>query len=242
MAFVYMFNLFQVPNVAWQSYLQLCLNFPSWVLGATVLLGSFMTFAGVLAYKYLFFKSSWRNIYMWTVALTTIFSFLQLLLIFQINTKYLHLHNYLFSVGDDVISSYISGIQFLPLCIMYMRLCPDGAEGSAYAILTTFGNIALVCASNFGNYLARIWDVSNDAMRAHNVDGLWKLNLMTSCLAIIPLSLLSLLPKNVDEQDELSKSKERSPLGGVIFLTVLFGSLLWNITTAVMRVVYNIEV
>ena len=27
---------------------------------------------------------------------------------------------------------------------MYMRLCPDGSEGASYAMLTTFGNIALV--------------------------------------------------------------------------------------------------
>jgi hypothetical protein len=241
MAFVYVFNLFQVPNVAWQSYLQLSLNFPSWVLGMTVLLGSFMTFAGVLAYKYFFFKSSWRMIYVWTVMLTAFFSFLQLLLIFQINTKYLHLHNYLFSVGDDVISAYISGIQFLPLCIMYMRLCPEGAEGSSYAMLTTFGNIALVCASNLGNLLANVWDVSNDAMRRHDVNGLWRLNLFTSCLAIVPLGLLFLLPKDVDEQDKLSRSKERSKIGGIVFLLVLFGSLLWTSITAIYRVFNNID-
>ena len=117
MAFVYLYNFLQVPNVAWQSYLQLSLNFPPWVLGLTVTLGSFMTFAGVLAYKYLFFKASWRSIYVWTSLLTAFFSLLQMLLIFQINTKYLHLSNYLFSLGDDVISAYISGIQFLPVSV-----------------------------------------------------------------------------------------------------------------------------
>ena len=53
--FVYMFNMLQIPNVAWQSYLQLSLHFPNWVLGLTVMVGSFMTFAGVVAYKYFFF-------------------------------------------------------------------------------------------------------------------------------------------------------------------------------------------
>lgn len=32
MAFVYLYNMFQVPNVAWQSFLQLSLNFAPWVL------------------------------------------------------------------------------------------------------------------------------------------------------------------------------------------------------------------
>jgi len=31
-------------------------DFEPWVLGITVVLGSFMTFAGILAYKYFFFK------------------------------------------------------------------------------------------------------------------------------------------------------------------------------------------
>ncbi len=88
---------------------------------------------------------------------------MQLVLIFQINTKYLHLNNYFFSLGDDVITAYISGIQFLPVCIMYQRLCPEGSEGASYAMLTTFGNIALVCASNLGNMAAEIWwDIYKD--------------------------------------------------------------------------------
>lgn len=31
-AFVYIFNVFQIPNVAWQSYLQLSLDFQPWML------------------------------------------------------------------------------------------------------------------------------------------------------------------------------------------------------------------
>jgi hypothetical protein len=35
MAFVYIFNIMQIPNVAWQSFLQLSLNFQPWVLVRT---------------------------------------------------------------------------------------------------------------------------------------------------------------------------------------------------------------
>lgn len=234
MTFVYIFNLLQIPNVAWQSYLQLSLHFEPWLLGAMVVMGSFMTFAGVLAYKYFFFKTSWRKIYLWSVVLTTFFSLLQLLLIFQINRTYFHIGNIYFSLGDDVITAYISGIQFLPLCIMYMKLCPDGAEGASYSMLTTFGNIAMVCASSLGTALAGIWDVSNDAMRRDDVSGLWKLHVLTSLVALVPLAILFLLPKNEKDQEQLSKSKERSTLGGIVFLVVLCGSLAWTSATSVM--------
>jgi hypothetical protein len=239
MAFVYIYNLFQVPNVGWQSYLQLTLHFPSWVLGLSVLLGSIMTLAGILAYKRFFFKSSWRAIYVGTTMLVAFFSCLQLILIFQINTKYLHMSNYFFSLGDDVISAYINGIQFLPVCIMYMRLCPDGAEGASYSMLTTFSNVAFVVSSDIGNALSSVWDVSNDALRSNNLSGLWKISLLTSVASVLPLCLLFLLPKSPEDQDRLAKDQHRSRIGGAVFLIVLFASLGWSISSAIAELVAN---
>jgi uncharacterized membrane protein YiaA len=43
--------------------------------------------------------------------------------------------------------------------------------------------------------------------------GLWKLSLLTSILSVIPIAFLWLLPKNSEEQVDLSKSKVKSKLG-----------------------------
>jgi len=232
LGFVYCYNILQVPNVAWQSYLQLALHFPPYILGLTVTIGSFMTLVGILAFKYYFFHESWRRIYIFSTCLTSFFSLTQVMLIFQINTEYLHIGNFFFSVGDDVIQQFISGIQFIPVCILYMRLCPEGSEGASYSMLTTFGNIALVCANNVGNVMSRIWDVSNDAMREQDYSGLWRLTVLTSLIAVVPLCLLFLLPKDREEQENLGQSKERSSTGGYIFLLVLFSSIGWSLTEA----------
>lgn len=199
--------------------------------------GSIMTFAGVVAYKYLFFKVSWRKIYVWSTILVSIFGLLQLTLIAQWNIKYLHMSNYFFSLGDDVISSYISGIQFLPLCIMYMKLCPEGSEGASYSMLTTFSNIAVVGSSNVGNLMANIWDVSNTAMKENNLDGLWNLTILTSAINVVPLLLLKLLPNSAEEQEELSKCRDQSKTGGLIFLGVLFGSIIWSFGSALAQLI-----
>ena len=106
-------------------------------------------------------------------------------------------------------------------------------------MLTTFGNIALVCGSNLGNLLSDVWDVSNDTLRTGNVDGLWKLSLLTSLIAMLPLLWLHLLPNSADEQEELAKSKERSRPAGIVFLVVFFGSLTWTSTSAIMRLLNN---
>jgi hypothetical protein len=71
-------------------------------------------------------------------------------------------------------------------------------------------------------------------MRDSDVSGLWKLHVLTSLVALLPLSLLSLLPHSEEDQEKLSKSQERSKTGGVVFLTVLAVSLMWSLGTSSM--------
>ncbi|CAM9748257.1 unnamed protein product [Ascophyllum nodosum] len=233
MAFVYIFNLFQVPNIAWQSYLQLSLKFQPYMLGFMAAAGSIMTCAGVTAYKNFFFHVSWRLIYACSVIVTTLFSILQLVLIFGLNRK-IGFPDFwwVFALGDDVITQYIQGIQFLPVCIMYLRMCPEGSEGATYATLTTFGNIAMTCAGSVGTLLSKIWDVGNEAFRNNDVSGLWKLTILTSLIAPIPLVLLRLLPASAEDQETLRLDTKRSVRGGATFLFVLLGSLMWTLGEA----------
>jgi hypothetical protein len=38
-----------------------------------------------------------------------------------------------------------------------MKLCPKGAEGASYSMLTTFSNVAGMCGQNIAMLLAEIW-------------------------------------------------------------------------------------
>ena len=84
-------------------------------------------------------------------------------------------------------------------------------------------------------------DVSNESMRNNHVGGLWRLNLLTSILSLLPLALLPLLPGDEIEQENLSRNKERSRLGGAVFLTVLFSSLFWSFSSAIYRLIETID-
>ena len=44
-------------------------------------------------------------------------------------------------------------------------MCPDGAEGTTYAILTTMTNVALAAAFDLGTHFTTFWDVSNETLR-----------------------------------------------------------------------------
>lgn len=56
----------------------------------------------------------------WTTLLTAFFSGLQLLLIFQINVRF-GISNFVFALGDEALASFVVGIQFLPLCVAYLK-------------------------------------------------------------------------------------------------------------------------
>jgi hypothetical protein len=56
------------------------------------------------------------------VVLTTFFALMQLVLVFQVNVRY-GISNYFFSMGDDVIQAYISGIQTLPVSRAMSCVC-----------------------------------------------------------------------------------------------------------------------
>ena len=79
--------------------------------------------------------------------------------------------------------------------------------------------------------------MSNGTLAKGNISGMWKLTLLTSGLQIVPIVFLYLLPQNKKEQEELGKDKEKSIIGGLCFLTILFGSLLWTIITALSKLI-----
>ena len=85
-------------------------------------------------------------------------------------------------------------------------------------------------------------DVSNEAMRNQDVSGLWKLTFLTSSLSLFPLCFLYLLPASKEAQESLGKSQERNRIGGICFLVVLFGSILYSVITAIYRVSLAMDV
>ena len=78
-------------------------------------------------------------------------------------------------------------------------------------------------------------------MKENRLQGLWNLTILTSVINMVPLVLLRLLPNSAEEQEELSKCRDKSKFGGSVFLTVLFGSIVWSLTTAAVQLAQSWE-
>jgi hypothetical protein len=142
MAFVYVFNVLQVSNAAWRQYLKSVLHFTSAEMNSLLIASYVLLYVGTLTYKCCFLHASWQRIYQVCIALNALFSGLQLLLIRNVTFG---LSPFVFALGDDAFSEFLEGVQFLPVAILMVALCPPGSEGASYAMFTTVWYGHCVC-------------------------------------------------------------------------------------------------
>jgi BT1 family len=237
MGFVYLFNLLQVPNAAWRQYLRTVLGFTAQELNMLLVLAYALLFVGVIAYKVFFLQVSWRRIYLVCILANAIASGLQLALIRGYTAG---LSPFFFCLGDDALADFIIGVQVLPVAIMMVGLCPTGSEGASYAMFTTCWNSAMMLASAMGSsWLLELWDVSKETMAKGNLDGLLRLSVLTTLMHVFPIVFLFLLPHGKHAVDALTADSRfrTSKVGGLVFLSVVFASMLYIFSVAVVNIV-----
>jgi hypothetical protein len=235
LAFVYIYNVLQVPNAAWRQYLRTVLGFTSSQLNTILIVAHILVYLGILMYKYYLIKYSWRFVYVVTTLLNGFFSILQVLLIVGITFG---LSPFVFALGDDAFSEFIQGIQFLPTTIMMVHLCPSGSEGASYAMFTTVHNSALALSGAISTLLLGIWDVSKTALEDNELTGMVNLTVLTTAMQVGGILFVGLLPRTMEELFELREQNfGSSRVGGFIFLGITFASVLYSIIVGLLNVI-----
>lgn len=224
MSFVFIYNMMQIPNAAWTNFVVVGLGFSNFQLGMVSVGGAVFTWVGSCVYKQYYLQSNWQRVYLTTTIVVTIFSFLQVILITGLNRK-MGIPDIVFAIGDDVGQDFVAGLQILPLVMMYTTMCPSGSEGTSFAMLTTFQNVASSVSTLIGDNLTKVWDTSNDSLSAGNYSGVLNLTLLTSACQCVPLLLLPLLPAGKAEQEAMQRSSNRSRVMGALFLFISVASV-----------------
>lgn len=240
MTFVYIYNALQLTNAAWMNFLVEGLEFSAWQIGIVSIVGSIMAWFGIMTYKRFFFASNWRIVYFWCTTLASAIALGQLILVFGINRDW-GIPDIWFSMGDDVLVEFVIAVQFLPMCIMYLSLCPPGSEGTTYAMLTTWSNLAGSLAFDISTALTVVWDVSSQTIASGDYSGVWRLSLLCGLIGPVPLILLGLIPKNKEDQRNLQKDKERHYWAGVAFISVMILTLMVTFVESIYEVYFNDE-
>ncbi len=234
--FIYIYNVLLVSNPAWNTFLVAGLGFSNFDLGLLGLAGAVLSYIALVVYKRYLFDVSWRRVYLFTTAVSLFFSCLQLVLVLQSQQLGSTTVQLLFAMGSYGMVMFVQAIQFLPACRMFLGMCPEGAEGSSYAMLTTLSNLAGTVSYSFAAALSNIWNVSVPTLQAHNYTGMWKLTLLCGCIQLIGLFFLGLLPSGVAEQLANQAASVTSKPAGICFLLVIFGSLSYVITYSLLQI------
>lgn len=98
MAFVYIYQLFQIGNGAWTQYLYTTLHFSSLEINSFSVVAYVLLYLGVQVYRNYLIQWNWRYIYYGVSFLSLLTSFMQILLLFQVNRQF-GISDYIFALG-----------------------------------------------------------------------------------------------------------------------------------------------
>eukprot|EP00930_Biecheleria_cincta_P084822 TRINITY_DN74257_c0_g1_i1.p1 TRINITY_DN74257_c0_g1~~TRINITY_DN74257_c0_g1_i1.p1 ORF type:complete len:219 (-),score=19.82 TRINITY_DN74257_c0_g1_i1:86-697(-) len=187
------------------------------------LLGSIGSVFGNFVFKVWLIRVRWHCMFAGVVLIASASSALQLFLMLRdshgrtLNER-LHLPNLAFALGDDVVMAAANQLLSLPINILMARLCPEGAEGSVYALVSSVQGV--------GGTLGGVWSkMATQFVGVENYDWscLWQLTVLTSTIKLLCIPLLPLVPKSIaDTQDERS-----SCWAGIFIATLFVGGLVF---------------
>jgi hypothetical protein len=116
-----------------------------------------------------------------------------------------------------------------------LGLCPEGSEGTTYALLTTFSNLAGTIAFDISTILADLprFDVSSATLAAGDFSGVLSLTIIAALVSPLPLIFLYLIPEGKEEQKILQQDTRKFFWCGVIFVLVMTITLLLTFSESV---------
>eukprot|EP01062_Namystynia_karyoxenos_P066600 TRINITY_DN60509_c0_g1_i1.p1 TRINITY_DN60509_c0_g1~~TRINITY_DN60509_c0_g1_i1.p1 ORF type:complete len:618 (+),score=186.94 TRINITY_DN60509_c0_g1_i1:87-1856(+) len=183
-------------------------------------IGGFANGLGAWLYKRYLRETNWRVLFPCIIVLSSALSAVQLLLIFRINVDW-GIPDLPFALGDSVIKSVVEQLISMPILILLAKICPEGVEGSVYALVTTVqmsgglvgGTLSAEATKGFGITLD---DFSN----------LWRLTLLVSCLKLLPLACVPLVPRHPETARAVTEMSGRAAR---LLTFVIFGGLLYSV-------------
>jgi len=220
LGFLCIMYIMQVPNASWTNFLVVGLNFSDYDVGIISVAGCVFQWLGMVVFRVFLFRTPWRRVFLFTTAVTIFFSLLQVLLILRVNVA-LGIPDIVFALGDTAAVQFTLAVQGMPSSIIFVMLCPEGAEGVTYALLTTVGNMAWTLAQDLGTSLTSLFDCSNAALARQDFSGVLKLTILTSVIQIAPILFLRMLPANKSQHEALIRKRVSSRLGGAALVAVL---------------------
>ena len=242
--YLYFYNLCFVSNPAWYNFLYDGLDFSNFAVGMLYTVGSLLSVVGLYVYEKVFFKTAWRPLYLWVTVISAGFSLLQVLLV---TGETFGLPKILFATGDVSLQDFVQMLTFIPMCVMFFAMIPKGTEGTAYAMLSTWQNVAAEVGYDVGTSLDCGVNVSNSALEKGNWTGVLKLTIICGCIQFLPVfgiyvetprDKVKLLPNDIAETTAQCERGRSSWWGAFAFFFLFSASIVVSLGQALYVIYY----
>lgn len=180
------------------------LGFEPEFLGRVRLVTSVAALVGVWIFQRFLKAVPMRVIFCWSTLLSATLGMTTLLLVTHAN-RALGVDDHWFSLGDSLILTVMGQVAYMPVLVLSARLCPPGIEATFFALLMSVTNLAGLLSHEMGALLMQGLGITES-----NFDPLWLLVVITNLTTLLPLPLLTWLPKG-DQQVDSQRPEELQP-------------------------------
>ncbi|KPA77357.1 putative folate/biopterin transporter [Leptomonas pyrrhocoris] len=162
------------------------------------IISNFAGIAGVTAFTYVFSKHSYYLVFIVTTVLKVVGSIFDIIIVERWNL-YIGIPDHaMYIMGDSIVFQVCKELAWMPVVLLFSRICPRGSESMIYALAAGFSNMGQSMSSTIGSlFIELVWPVKTTGVNGcdfHNVQMLLLVAHILITLAVIPLSFL-LLPR-----------------------------------------------
>jgi hypothetical protein len=134
--------------------------------------------------------------------------------------------DYLFIIGEDVLGSMMSMLNWMPTFLISSRVCPTNAEATTFSLLCSNSNfssfVAVTLSATIGRDLFKVNVPNMDGPVSGDVvnkafEPMWRWNLTNSLINLVPLLFIWLLPRHRQDEEILPEDDRISATIGSPF-------------------------
>lgn len=151
--------------------------------------GYISSMLGTAIYKRYLTEIPFRKLFLGTLIVAWLLKWSHMILIRRWNQCW-GVPDVVVAAADSVVLTLVGRCILLPMVVLGARVCPEGVEGSLYALLMSITNFGDVVDNEWGAALAGAVGVE----RGH-FDNLWMLVILCQAIDIIALCAIPLIPK-----------------------------------------------
>mmetsp|Transcript_54127 Transcript_54127/g.128579 ORF Transcript_54127/g.128579 Transcript_54127/m.128579 type:complete len:489 (+) Transcript_54127:80-1546(+) len=191
-AFIFLLNATPSTGSAWfffySSKPPLGLGFTPTFLGTVNIVGSVFNLGGVVLFQAFLKNMPFRPVLLLGTLAATFLGLTNLIVVFHWNRAW-GIPDEFFCLGESAIQAVVGWIATMPIIVMASRLCPEGMEGTCYALIMSINNLGGIIGTQIGAWLTLYLGVTST-----NLDNFWLLVFICNASTVLPLVLIGWVP------------------------------------------------